>query len=353
MAAAKNPFRHVDLKVGAFLAVTIVLVGVGLFLLSRAHNWFVETLLLEATLFDLPPDSTLGLSPGADVQIFGNTAGTVTEVSFKADETKPDSISYQLHIRMQVRGEFIALVRSDSEAVIKKTLSLGGSTFVQIIAGSGTPLTNDDPTDVPRLPCRIAPDMTALVQEILQGFREEDGHLQGALRNTRTVMRNIIAITERLLEGEGVFGRLIKDEQTTSRFDRALVNMGDSLDKVAQVLDSVGQRLTQTQDILQEVQGLVAGAHRDIRDELPNVRRFIAQMQRTTEQVNATLNEIKAITKALRRQTDKVPGLLLQTQELLRQTTKTLEGIQQTWLLRDYIEPDELNRLSPADLTDP
>jgi ABC-type transporter Mla subunit MlaD len=167
--------------------------------------------------------------------------------------------------------------------------------------------------------------MATLVENILEGLRSEEGHLQGMLRNARLAMGNLVEITDRLLHGDGVFRKLIKDDKTSSQFDRALAKINSGLDQIAQVLDSTGQRLSQTQGALQDLQTLAANT-------------------------NQTVREIVAV---LRSQSDQVPGLLLQTQELLRQTTRTIESLQETWLLRDYVAPDEALRLSPADLTEP
>jgi phospholipid/cholesterol/gamma-HCH transport system substrate-binding protein len=343
----KSPtFRYVELKVGVFIAVTVVLLGVGLFLLGRAHNWFIETLRLEATLTDLPPDSVPGIAPGAEVKIFGAVAGLVTDVAFEA--VAGARISYRLHIHLQVRGDFIPLVRTDSEALVKRTLGLGGGAFVQITAGSGARV-----KDGAQLPCRIAPDMATLVENILEGLRSEEGHLQGMLRNARLAMGNLVEITDRLLHGDGVFRKLIKDDKTSSQFDRALAKINSGLDQIAQVLDSTGQRLSQTQGALQDLQTLAANTNQTVSGELPNIRDFVKQTRQTVKRVDATLLEVREIVAVLRSQSDQVPGLLLQTQELLRQTTRTIESLQETWLLRDYVAPDEALRLSPADLTEP
>lgn len=339
-------FRYVEIKVGAFIAVTLVLLSIGLLLLGRAHNWFIETLNLEAALNDLPPDITIGLEPGAEVKIFGAVAGLVTDVSFhKPNEAQQ---GYRLHIRMRVRGDFIPLVRSDSEALIKRTLGLGGGAFVLITAGNGSPV-----KDGAQLPVRIMPSVPTLVENILDGFRNEQGHLQGTLRNARQATVNLVEITDRLLDGDGVFRKLIKDDKTSSQFDRALTKINSGLDKIAQVLDSTAQRLGQTEGALQELQTLAANANQTVSGELPNIRDFVTQTRQTVKRIDATLGEVREIVAVLRSQSDQVPALLLQTQELLRQTTRTLEGIQQTWLLRDYVEPDESLRLSPADLTEP
>ncbi|MCP5421033.1 MAG: hypothetical protein H6970_06555 [Gammaproteobacteria bacterium] len=339
-------FRYVELKVGVFIAITLVLLGLGLFLLGRAHNWFVNTLRLEATLADLPPDSVLGIAPGAEVKIFGAVAGLVTDVAFES--ATGEHRGYRLHIHMQVRGDFIPLVRADSEALVKRTLSLGGGAFVQITAGRGAPIKNGA-----RLPCRIAPDVVTLVENILEGLRSEEGNLQVTLRNTRLATANLVEITDRLLTGDGVFRKLIKDDKTSSQFEQALTRMNGNLGTIAQLLDSAGQRLNQTQGALQNLQTLTATANKTVNKELPNIRDFIAHSRKAVKRIDATLDEVRKIVVLLRSQSDQVPALLLQTQELLRQTTRTLESLQQTWLLRDHVAPEDSLRLNPADLTEP
>ena len=122
------------------------------------------------------------------------------------------------------------------------------------------------------------------------------------------LMANLEAISAGLKNGEGAAGKILRDP--------ALVNQAEAIMK--QVSDS------------------------------------IAQVQRILEDVKKTTAQLPPMAAQVGREADDLPGLVLQTQETLRQTQRLIEGIQQHWILKSYIpQPQPTGLIPPSDVTLP
>jgi ABC-type transporter Mla subunit MlaD len=109
----------------------------------------------------------------------------------------------------------------------------------------------------------------------------------------------------------------------------------------------------------------LAGSVANINGSLENINKLLARAQgadiggfldqlgKTLAQVDAALREVTLTTAALRQQARDLPALVTQTQEMMRQTTRMIEGVQKTWLLRDYVPAEAGSRLSPVDIAAP
>ena len=368
--ADHNRFRYVTPQVGAFLLITLLLGGVGIFLAGRVQGWFEEQLHLETLLTELPPDSTLGLSVGAEVQIFGNIVGSVQQVSFQESD-----VGYNLHVQMIVQGGFIRLVRDDSRALVKKKFGFAGSTYIQITAGHGNPLKDGAP-----LLGEIVPDILATLEATLDDYRGEDsrvqkvlenvqtitanlaqgrgavGHLlagEGSGKNLGTVLSDVAQLTTGLRQGEGVAGMLLSDAKTAQKFQQTLDTTNESLDSIKRMLATAEQGLIKVEAALNDLQKLSTSTRKTLQGELKDIQGLVAQLRGTFKHVDTALGEVSSLTSTVLKEVEGLPLLLLQTQELMRQTTRLIEGLQKTWLLRGHVEPDQIIRLSPSDVTTP
>ncbi len=369
--ADQNRFRYVTPQVGTFLLITLLLGGVGVFLAGRVQGWFEEQLHLETLLAELPPDSTLGLSVGAEVQIFGNIVGSVQQVSFQEND-----VGYNLQVKMVVRGkEFIDLVRDDSRVLVKKKFGFAGSAYIQITAGHSSLVKNGT-----ELPGEIVPDILALLEETLNDFRGEDSRVQKVLENVQTVtanlaqgrgvvghlltgegsgkdletvLNNVAQLTTGLRQGEGVAGMLLSDAKTAKQFQQTLNTTNESLDSIKRLLATAEQGLVKVEAALSDLQKLSASTRKTLQGELKDIQGLVVQLRGTFKHVDTALGEVSSLTSTVLKEVEGLPLLLLQTQELMRQTTRLIEGLQKTWLLRGHVESDEIIRLSPSDVISP
>jgi phospholipid/cholesterol/gamma-HCH transport system substrate-binding protein len=340
--------RNVRPKAGTFVLVALLVAMTGLFLGGRAQGWFEEKLDVQTWPVAFPVDSTLGLQEGAEVQILGNVVGSVTAVMLDEQSAPAAKSEVPLYFTMRVRGPLMKLVRRDSVVQIKRKFGVAGSAYVLITAGQGEPAKVGT-----KLSCVIAPDITATLEETLHNFNRPDSAVQQILANVATVTAN-------LANGKGTVGRLLSDGATAQSVDGTLANIQNITAGLTRNEGTVGKLLNDSKTGAE-----LAGAMSNAKESLENINKLLAraqsadingfmeQLRQTLAQVDGTLKEVAATTAALRQQAKDLPTLLAQTQEMMRQATRMIEGAQKTWLLRDHVAAEGSSRLAPSDVTAP
>lgn len=283
-------FRYVNEIVGAFVLVVVAALVTGIILAGRAQEWFepVHTLAL-----DFPAEGSLGLQKGAEVQILGTPVGSVNKIRVRDDG--------RMTGRLTVKGDFIRFVRTDSQAVVKKKFGIAGDAFVEITQGRGEerdpdlPLAAVKDTEI----TEIAQDILKRLQETTVPAIEEYTALAADLRSTNgplmKLLVNLEQITASLQRGEGSVGQLLRDPAAAREIER----------------------------ILEEVKKILAD-------------------------VKATTAQLPPVAARVGRETEDLPGLMVQTQETLREAERLIEGIQQHWLIRKYVPPAPGTEMIPA-----
>ena len=293
-------------KAGSFVLLAILVAITGVFLAGRAQGWFEPRILVTTASVYLPPDSTLGLEPGAEVQILGSTVGSVTATQLDS----VDAAGVKMHFTLSVRGKLINLVRKDSQVQVLRKFGVAGSPYLLITAGTGD--LYDGKTS---LPCSVPPDLTAEVVTTLHGLNAPDSPVQKMLAHAEQITSNLAA-------GKGAAGMLLSDPKTGEQLTAMIGGTRESIDHVNKLL-----------------------AKADATD----VNGVMDQVRQTLSGVDQALKEVTAATAMLRQQAKDLPGLVAQTQEMMRQTTRLIEGMQKSWLLRDHVPTEGSTRLQPGD----
>ena len=283
-------FRYVNEIVGAFVLVVVAALVVGIILAGRAQDWFEPVHVLR---LNFPEEGSLGLQKGAEVQILGTTVGRVTGIRVRDDG--------RMRGRLTVKGDFIRFVRLDSKAVVKKKYAIAGDAYVEITQGRGPerelemPLVVSKDTEI----TEIAQDILKRLQETTVPAIEEYTALAADLRSTNGPLMKLLAhleqITAGLERGEGSAGQLLRDPTAANEIQRILAEV---------------------KDILADVKAATV--------QLPPVAGRVA------------------------RETEDMPGVMLQTQETLREAERLIEGIQQHWLIRGYVPAPPSTEMIPA-----
>ncbi|MCO5068064.1 MAG: MlaD family protein [Kiritimatiellae bacterium] len=288
----KKPFkfRHVNEIVGLFVLAVVAVLIAGIILAGRAQDWFEPVYRVR---LDFPPEGSLGLQKGAEVQILGTRVGRVEGIRVWTNGT--------MHARLSIKGDFIRFVREDSKAIVKKKFGVAGDSYVEITEGRGEEL-----GERPALPALKDTEITEVAQTILkqiqeailpllesytklaQSLQDENGPLMKLLANLETVSRG-------LAEGEGSAGQLLRDPKAAEEIEH----------------------------ILEQVKAILA----DLKE---------------------TSARLPPMAATVGREVDALPGTVVQSQETLRETERLIEGIQQHWLIRNYIPSTKLPDMIPA-----
>ena len=283
-------FRYVNEIVGSFVLVVLLALLVGIILAGRAQDWFEPE---HEVKISFPEEGSLGLQKGAEVQILGTPVGAVRRIRVDDDGRMTGELT--------VKGDFIRFVRSDSRVIVKKKFGVAGDAFVEITQGRGV----EHDFSLP-MPATKDTEITEIAQDILKRLQEntvpaiqEYTALAADLRSTNgplmKLLANLEGITAGLERGEGSAGQLLRDPAVA--------------DEIERILDEVKK-------ILVDVKAATA--------QLPPVAARVGK------------------------ETEDLPGLMVQTQETLREAERLIEGIQQHWLIRKYVPTPPATEMIPA-----
>ena len=236
--------------VGAFVIGGLLLFAVGLFLIGDRRLLFSEQFEVEADF-----GNVAGVEIGTGVRLSGLPAGEVIGIEI------PGEPGGRFVVRMRVREDLRALVRTDSEAAILSD-GLLGSAYIQLRAGTGT-----------------APLVT-------------DG---GALAGV-----DAVEIADLIAEGRETF-RIAADEMTRMRVDvsAAFSELGDTVEATNRLVADVGtgvRRMSEASaELVAESRGLVA-----------DVRTVMTEVAAGQDEVVGVLRETRAAMEAVRESADRV-----------------------------------------------
>lgn len=290
-------FRYVNEIVGAFVLVVVLALVVGVILAGRAQDWFEP---VHEIRLDFPDEGSLGLQKGAEVVILGTTVGRVEKIRVETDGGMSG--------RITVKGDFIRFVRGDSRAIVKKKFGIAGDAFVEITQGRGEPL-----GDEPVLAATKDTEITEIAQQILQQIQDatlpllqEHTKLAADLRNPEGPLMKLLAnlqdITGALERGEGSAGQLLRDPALANEIQRILFQVNESLVEVKAILDDV----------------------------------------------KAATVQVPPMARKVGREIDDLPGMVVQTQETIREAERLIEGIQRHWIIRKHVPQPAAPAMIPA-----
>ncbi len=308
--------------VGLFILLALALALAAVFLGPQTQRWFATT---QTLAIQLPPEGSLGLRRGADVQILGSVVGTVEDIVV----TDAGGVVAEVSIQ----GNFIRFVRSDSRAIIRKPLGFGDAS-IEITRGHGDPLPAEGGvlgSEADKAPTEIMEEALAIIRdEALPTIRELRGavseftqlaaELRGQQAGITQALAHLNRVGAQLEKPEGLAGVLLTDPRPAAELRAALP-------KLNAALDALNLSLREARALAQRLPQIGADAEATMR----NARAASAEAARLSK----ALPELES---AARRAVEAAPGVLLQGQETLHQIQRLTEGAQRSWLLRDHIE---------------
>jgi phospholipid/cholesterol/gamma-HCH transport system substrate-binding protein len=323
--------RRVNEIVGLFVLLALAIVVAAVVMGPRTQQWFTPS---QTLAIHLPPEGSLGLRRGGDVQILGSVVGSVEDIIVTDAGTMEADVT--------IRGNFIRFVRRDSQAIIRKPFGIGAAS-IEITRGHGEPLPARGAflnAVADKAPTQLMDETLAAIRdEALPAIKElrvaisEYSQLASELRaeqgNLQQALVHMNRVGTALEQRQGLAGMLLFDPGPARELRAALPRVNASLEELHGTL--AGAR--QLADRLPQI-----GA--DMQESMKNIRASSAEAQRLA----ATVPELE---KSVRQIVDTVPGVLLQTQETLYQVQRLTEAVQRSWLVRGYMDqPQSSTRLS-------
>ena len=319
MTKQRFKFQHVNEITGTFVIfVLVVLIG-AIVWTARSQRWFRGTVKLQIVL---PEAGAAGILQGSQVYFLGTLVGRVSNVI--VDTTG------RMKAETRIHSDFFRFVREDSSAVIKKKFGVAGDAYFEITRGQGQPL--------PRKGASII-------------CNELPGTMDAALEEVRSM---VLPVLDKLSTGF--------DTWTT---------LGEKLSAGADAWTRLGTNLGESQrhwdQLIGRVDGLIAGVEQgkgiagklltdpalahDLQTLLGQGNASMDQLHAILKDVQVTATHLSAVSEALVIEANDLPGLVLQSQHMLHELERLIQGIEQHWLIRKYMEQRPPNtRISPSEV---
>lgn len=187
-------------RLGLFIIIGIALFVLGIFIIGKQKNLFNPVFTLRANFHNVS-----GLQVGNTVRFSGINIGTVDNIAIVNDST--------VKVDMLIKKEVQKFIKSDSRASIGSEGIIGDKVVVisqgnsaNAIVKEGQRITSDEPieTDAIMRSLQITADNAALASN------------------------DIVGIVDKINNGEGTLGRLIKDETMANNIDQTVINLKKS-----------------------------------------------------------------------------------------------------------------------------
>jgi len=315
--------RRVNEIVGAFILLGVAIAMAAVFLDPLTHEWFTPTRTLA---IQLPPEGSLGLRQGSDVQILGSVVGSVRDISVTE--------AGEMIAKVSVRGNFIRFVRKDSRAIIRKPLGIGDAA-IEITRGHGAPLPESGgilESTADKAPTKLMEEAVAAIRdEALPAIKELRSaisvyaklaeELRGQQGGIQQALQHFNHVGEELKKRESVAGMLLFDPGPAEELRAAIPKVNASLDELHAALRearTISNRFPQMGTDMEAI--------------LTNLRASSTDVQRLT----ASLPELE---NSAEQAVDMLPRVLLQSQQTLIQIQRLTEALQRSWLVRGNMDP--------------
>ncbi|WP_418317112.1 MlaD family protein [Piscinibacter sakaiensis] len=224
--------------VGLFILLAVAIGIAGLVLGPQTQRWFTTT---RTIAIQLPPEGSLGLRRGGEVQILGSVVGSVDDI-FVTD-------AGEMEARVSIQGDFIRFVRSDSRAIISKPLGIGDAE-IEITRGTGEPLPPVGAVlqgAADKAPTAMMEETLAVVrEEALPTIRELRGavaeftklaaDLRGQQAGIAQALNHVNRVGAQLERGDGLAAMLISDPKPAAELRAALPKLNRALDELRTTL---------------------------------------------------------------------------------------------------------------------
>jgi len=249
----KNKYRK-NLLVGIFVTLGLAIFIAAIYLVGKKENLFGSPVRISAIFNDVQ-----GLREGNKVRLSGIDIGTVSNLSFMADN--------RVFIQMNLDEEQVMYVKKDSKVTIGSE-GLMGSRVVMILPGSVDAgpvhefdtLQTVEQVDIDDILIEVnkSSENIAIVSNELIGITRKinrgDGifgkiftdttltqNLDDATRNISYITENLYTLSEKVNAGQGIVGKLFADTSLTKDIGKAGTNMDEITNNLKEITDKINQ----------------------------------------------------------------------------------------------------------------
>jgi phospholipid/cholesterol/gamma-HCH transport system substrate-binding protein len=305
-------FKHLERKVGIFVAIALLCVVVTGVLFGIQKDLFTKKYNLHFTV-----DRGTGFTKGMSVKLSGFRIGRVTTIALNEQA--------MVDIVVEIDSAYRTWIRGDSTVKLVKE-GLVGDNIVDVSVGSPEKpeLKNSDAImyiktkGLDELADEIAEKVKPVlieVRDIIGYINNPDGDLKKSIRNLELLTRNL--------------------EGTRQKTDTLLASAGGNLNLITTRTTSLLDSTTRKVDSI------------DLNPILTRVNSTLEQLDKKLppllDKADATMQNVNKISYETRLLTEqafpKIPGLVSQVEDVMFSSDRLINSLQNSWLLRDNSAP--------------
>jgi phospholipid/cholesterol/gamma-HCH transport system substrate-binding protein len=183
--------------VGIFLALAVVILIAGVFVLGGQQNRFVQTVSVKAVF-----DDVAGLKPGNNVWFSGVKIGTVKEINFFGKS--------QVVITRQIEEKAQPFIRKDATARISSESMIGNKIIVIFGGSQNAPVVKDGDL--------LASENPLDTDDLMETLQQNN-------KNLVDITQDFKVMSARLVKGQGTMGAILTDSLMANNFRDIVRNL--------------------------------------------------------------------------------------------------------------------------------
>ncbi len=310
-----------NLKLGIFVVLGTLLLLIASYLIGNGQNIFAKNVTLHAVFKNVN-----GLQIGNNVRFSGVNIGTVDKLEMSNDTSITVYMVIGEKMRKHIKKDAIATIGSDG---------LVGSMLVNIVPGKGGMGSVNDGDELKSY-SRIS------TQDMLNTLNVTN-------ENAALLTSNLLKVTQSMMEGKGVVGRLLTDTIMGQDFHRMVSDLQQGSQRANATLTEL-QGLVQRMNMDKSVAGtllsdtLTAMKMRTSIENLETSSMAVKEMAQHLEQIIDSIKTGDGLFQRVTRDTT-MSRLLMETMENIEQGTRkfdeNMEALKHSFLTRGYFRKME------------
>ena len=262
--------KSIEIKVGAFVLIILVLFAIAIFVIGSHQKYFQRQYALWASFANIR-----GLIVGAPVRLAGVTVGRVSAIYFPED-IQQKTVKVEMKINNEVRNR----IREDSTATIQ-TMGLLGDKYVEIDLGS---------PDKKVLADRASMKSVEPIDLFSYAYKTE-----AAIDAINTILLDIKEISTQIKSGEGFLHSVLYDPagaKLVRNLSAASVSLDDLIQKLSYTASSLNTIVGKGAGDLVENLSVASASLDDLMKELSSIAQSINNIVKKVEKGEGSLGGI-------------------------------------------------------------
>lgn len=322
--------KNKNLLLGIFVVTGVILFILGVYFIGNEENIFGNNRKLKAIFAQVS-----GLQTGNNVRFAGVTVGTVSGIEILSDTA--------ILVHMSIDGETFRLIKKNSVAAVNSD-GLVGSMIVDILPGEEGPAVPVVPGDTIR---SLESTSTAEMLSTLSVTNQ----------NAAQLSENLLEITREIMEGEGILGELIKDQEMARDLKQSIANLENSSRAAYSSINRFNELLSEV-NMDESVLGVLlkdtisAQKITGIINSLEESSQELSSITSNLDEFSQNLNEGEGALNYLTQDTTLVNDInsTIETMETASENfNEIMEAIKHSFLFRGYFRKQERQRLMEAE----